>query len=1086
MSTLLLFYYLTEHDGVKWDLYDDSQEPIFPPELMMSGKLNSDTPRSLKFVGNNVTWHQPTSLRESLTIKKQHPEARIVVGNTEVGIEMHIKGRTYTHLISPVNVKELNNMMESDEGVSIGAACSLTDVEQFLKAIIEKRNEKQCQACGSVLEMLELFAGSQIRNVACIGGNIMTASPISDLNPILLAVGAKLTFASSSSGLREIQMDETFFTGYRRTNTKSDEILVSVTIPFLDENDIMKAYKQSRRKEDDIAIVNAGMYVAFQPGTAVVKKLSMAYGGMSAVTKIPIQTMSKASGRKWDKSLLEDICCWLSEEMKLPLDAPGGMIQYRRTLVTCFFFKFFHHVGKSLIDREIQQVEKTKTDLDVLQPMSTETESFTATQTWQETYTEQPNYDTIGKSRMHVSGIKHTTGEAVYIDDIPLHQGEVHLALVCSTRAHARITSVDSNLALKSLGVVDYIDRGDVIGENDMHEFGEVFADGKVTCIGHVIGAVAADTQAHAIKASSLVKVTYEDIQPKIITIEEAISHNSFYESSTRLVKGNVDDGFRLCDKIIESDLRVGGQEHFYLETQACIAIPKGEDGEMEVLSSCQDMNELQKMAAMCLGVDRNKVTVRTKRLGGGFGGKQSRFHVVSNPAVTAARKLGRPVRCILTRQQDMQITGGRHPYLGRYKVGFTNEGSIMALRVELYSNGGNTADLSFEIMLRATTHADNCYNIPHMEVIGRICKTNIASNTAFRGFGAPQSMIIVEDWITRVADTLNKSPEEIRELNMYKNGDKILHGLVLENFQAKRCWDECMEKSNFIEARRAAEEYNKNNRWKKRGIACVPSKYSVGYGVTFLEQGGALVLIYSDGTVLLSHGGVEMGQGLHTKMMQVASRELGIPMKFIHISESTTASVPNTSPSAASMSSDLNGMAVKNACEKLLKRLEPLRKRNPNLVWSRLIEKAYMERISLAATGFYRSPGIDVEWNQKTGVITGNMFNYLAYGTAVSQVEIDVLTGHHAVLRTDIVIDVGNSINPAIDIGQIEGAFTQGYGMMTLEEKLHSPSGHLWHTGPGSYKIPGFSDTPKKFNVHFLRSCPNEKAIYCSKVSCG
>ncbi|XP_077967155.1 xanthine dehydrogenase/oxidase-like isoform X1 [Styela clava] len=1070
-----------EHTDTKWQAYDDSQEPIFPPELMLSGKLKSSF-RSLKYVGENVTWHQPTNLQQLLLLKNEHPEAKIVVGNTEVGIEMHIKGRNYSQIISPTNVKELNCMEEIDEGVSIGAACSLSDVEQFLKSVSKKRRKQETQVICSILEMLELFAGMQIRNVACIGGNIMTASPISDLNPILLAVGAKLTFASSSSGLREIQMDENFFIGYRKTNTRKDEILISIKIPFLTEDDVMKAFKQSKRKEDDIAIVNSAMHVAFEPGTKTIKKLSIAFGGMAAITNAAKQTMKRVVGRSWDERLLHDVCSWLNEEMKLSLDAPGGMVRYRRALVTSFFFKFYHYTLEALLENGVVQVENINISREIIGDLTAENEQFTSTQTWQEVPEDQDTYDTIGRPIPHLSGLKQVTGEAQYIDDIPPYREELHMVLVYSTRAHAKIINVDPTPALEYTGVVSFVDKNDVIGKNDLGMYGEVFADGKVSCVGHVIGAIVADTQAHAIKASRMVKITYEDILPRIITIDDAILHNSF-SSTIKLNKGNAEEEFKNCDNVIEDEARVGGQEHFYMETQCCIAIPKNEDGEMEVFSSCQHPTGLQSMAATCLGVQRNKVTVRTKRLGGGFGGKESRFGVISNPAVTAARKLGKPIRCVLTRQEDMQITGGRHPFLAKYKIGFDNDGRIKALKIDLYSNGGNSDDLSYGVMTRAVTHADNCYNVPHMEVTGRICRTNIASNTAFRGFGGPQSMIISESWITKVAETLNMDPEMVRAFNMYTDGDKVLHGSILKQFKAKRCWEECLDKSNFHNTQKEIREFNKTSRWKKRGIACIPSKYSVGFGLKHLNQGCALVLIYTDGTVLLSHGGTEMGQGLDTKMVQVASRSLGVPIDIIHISECSTSSVPNASPTAASTSSDINGMAIKEACDKIMSRLQPLRKSHPNITWVELINKAYMERISLSATGFYRTPGLTDEWNHKTGTVSGDMFSYLAYGAAVSQVEIDVLTGHHVVLKTDLVVDVGNSLNPAIDVGQIEGAFAQGYGLVTLEEMLHSPSGHLWTVGPGAYKIPGFANTPKHFNVHLLRSCPNEKAIYSSKA---
>lgn len=450
---------------------------------------------------------------------------------------------------------------------------------------------------------------------------------------------------------------------------------------------------------------------------------------------------------------------------------------------------------------------------------------------------------------------------------------------------------------------------------------------------------------------------------------------------------------------------------------------------------------------------------------------------LLSTVVAVAANKLRRPVRCMLDRDEDMLISGGRHPFYGKYKVGFLNSGKVVALDVLYYSNVGNSMDLSLAVMERALFHMENSYSLTNIRGRGFLCKTNLPSNTAFRGFGGPQGMMVTENWITDVAQSLGKPSDEVRRLNLYMEGQSTPYNQILSQFTLDRCWDECMFRSEYQQRRAAIELYNRQNRWTKRGLAIVPTKFGISFTALFLNQAGALVHIYTDGSVLLTHGGTEMGQGLHTKMVQVASRVLGVPPSKIHVSETSTNTVPNTSSTAASSSSDLNGAAVQNACQILSERLEPYK--SPKGSWEDWVRAAYFNRVNLSANGFYKTPdlGYDFETN------SGRAFNYFTYGVACSEVEIDCLTGAHKNLSTTIVMDVGHSLNPAIDIGQVEGAFMQGVGLFTLEELHYSPQGVLLTRGPGSYKIPGFGDIPTKLTVSLLRDAPNDKAIFASKA---
>lgn len=466
-------------------------------------------------------------------------------------------------------------------------------------------------------------------------------------------------------------------------------------------------------------------------------------------------------------------------------------------------------------------------------------------------------------------------------------------------------------------------------------------------------------------------------------------------------------------------------------------------------------------------GVAANKVVTRVKRLGGGFGGKETRSIQLAGICATAAHKTRRPVRCMLNRDEDIITSGQRHPFLCRWKVGATKEGKLIAFDADVFANAGHTQDLSGAVVERALSHIDGVYNIPNLHVRGWACKTNTVSNTAFRGFGGPQGMFMCESMMEEVADRLGMSSDALRELNMYKPGDKTHFNQELKDFFVPLMYKQVKEESSYMERRQAVDEYNRTHKWSKRGLAIIPTKFGISFTALFLNQAGALVHVYHDGSVLVAHGGTEMGQGLHTKMCMVAAQALQVPLSDVHISETGTNTVVNTSSTAASASSDLNGYAIFNACEQINERLQPYREKMPNATMKELAHAAYFDRVNLSANGFYRTPDIGYVWGENKG----QMFYYFTQGVAAAEVQIDTLTGDWTPLRADIKMDVGRSINPAIDYGQIEGAFIQGQGLFTTEESLwHRGSGQIFTKGPGAYKIPGFRDIPQIFNVSLLK----------------
>lgn len=1055
-------------------LYDPSQEPIFPPYLKAHSEELGN--QSLQFRSERVTWYRPASLTELLGIKEKHPDCKLVVGNTEIGLEMKLKRQLYPVLVSASRIPELLGVDRTDRGLRIGSSVTLVDIEAALRAAVTELPEFKTRVFAAIVEMLQWFSGQQIRNVASIGGNIMTASPISDLNPLLMACGAVLQLMSTDGSCRELKMDGSFFLGYRKTAVKQTEVLLSVLIPYTQENEYFYGYKQATRKEDDITIVSAGIRVLLDDGSKV-KDATLAFGGMSEVTVMATKVRDGLVGQCWNEDLLSRACRLLSEDLQLSVGAPGGMEVYRQTLTLSFFFKFYLAVLQKLQQQnKAEEVPLKRSYLSASLPLQHPLPR--GSQLYEAVSEDQAPEDAVHRPLVHQAAYRQASGQALYLDDIPVAQGELCMALVLSTEAHARLVEVDPSPALAIPGVVDFVSHLDIPGKNAWAGNMEAFASKEVVHQGQAIGAVVAESQVIAQRAARAVMVRYEKLD-SIITIKEAIAKKSFFPLQHEIKRGDVEAGLAASDHVIEGEVHIEAQEHFYLETNGAIVRP-GEDGEMEVIATTQELSGIQKGISSLLGVPQHKIVVKTKRIGGGFGGKQIPNAVVTLPLAVAANKVKRAVRCVLDREEDMMMTGTRHPTLARYKVGFRSDGRLQALEVDFYLNCGISTTKSSAVMDKQLFHADNSYNTPNVRVTSHLCKTNMPNSCSCRGAGVPQGLLVGETYMYHVASFLNLPPEKVREVNFYKEGDTTHFNQLLEGVNLGRCWEECMSRSSFQQRRKQVDVYNSENRWKKRGLAIIPMKCGVGFTSVQANQGGALVHIYTDGTVLVTHGGVEMGQGLHTKMIQVASRVLGVPVSKINTLETSTDTIPNSVVTAASMSSDLYGEAVKDACQTLRDRLDNFRKTctKNDLPWEDLIKMAYENRINLSASGFWIVP--DIGFDFKT--CSGKPFSYFTYGAACSEVEIDCLTGDHKVLSSDLVVDVGKSLNPTIDIGQIEGAFMMGYGLMLLEQYKVRPDGTLLTRGPSTYKIPSVGNIPAQFNVALLRHSNNPRAVFSSK----
>lgn len=714
----------------------------------------------------------------------------------------------------------------------------------------------------------------------------------------------------------------------------------------------------------------------------------------------------------------------------------------------------------------------------------------------------------MNSSIHHESAVAHVTGTAKFIDDIPEIPGMLTACVFRSSEAHARILQTDLSTARALKGVHCILSAQDIPGYNNM---GAVIHDevclafDKVQFRGEAIFLIAADNLQTAKKAASLIKIEYETL-PAIFTIEDAILHSSFFGKERSIISGDTTIALQNAEHITEGTLTSGGQEHWYLETQACLCIPN-ENNEFQIYSSTQNPAETQSIVADVLGLSRNMVRVEVKRMGGAFGGKETQAAHLAAWCALLSQATGKAVKLRLDRRDDQRYTGKRHPFLTKYKAGFDKTGKLLAVEMNLFSNAGATTDLSWAIMERAMFHADNAYYCPNMSIKARVCKTNLPSNTAFRGFGGPQAMAVMEHIIEEIALICKKKALEVRKLNFYgENGFTTHYGQTLDNILLQRIAAELENKADILNRETEIECFNKAHVSRKRGMAISPVKFGISFTTTHLNQAGALMNIYQDGSVMISHGGTEMGQGLYTKIQQIAAKELGISENQIRISSTQTDHVPNTSATAASSGTDLNGMAVKNAVSKLKDRLRPIaetlllplkKTNNPgNLVFengkvyfsgkseksidfTELISKAYFERISLSVTGFYKTP--DIFFDKTIG--KGRPFHYFAYGMAATEVEVDIYSGMVKIIRTDIVHDAGNSIHPEIDKGQIAGGYIQGCGWCIWEELKYDQQGRLLNFSPDTYKIPTIGEMPSAFHIHLLEHSDNKGTIFGSKA---
>ncbi len=1052
-----------------------------------------ESPTALNYAGGGEQFFRPTSLAELFALRSRYPAAKLVAGATEIGVELNKKFKRFPSLISVEGVPELTQITATPTEWRIGAAATLTAIEEALA------NEFP-----SVAKMLAVFASRQIRNRATMGGNLVTASPIGDCAPVLLTLDASVVLASTL-GERTLPLDG-FFTGYRQTQLRPDEVMKEIVVPrgapAEGTTPRVDFQKVSHRRELDISIV-AGAFCMETDASGVVQKARLAYGGVAVM---PLRA-KKAEAALVGKKLAEAagaVAEILRGEFK-PIDDVRGSAEYRRGVVVSLWEKFIAGETSAAVDLPT---------------------TFVGSSPWP--------VEAASKQLRHESAVGHVTGRARYVDDTANRRPMLEVWPVMAPHARAKIKKRDADGALAMPGIAAVLMAEDVPGQNNVgvsrHDE-TLFAADEVLYHGHLVALVLGETVAACRAAAELVQVEYEPLPP-IVSIRDAIAQESFHNPPRVMTRGDCAAAMSAAPQRLAGEFEFGGQEHFYLETQAAWAEP-GDEGDVFIASSTQHPSEIQAIVAEVLHLPRNKVVVRAPRMGGGFGGKETQGNTPAALVALAALKTGRPVRVQFDRDLDMTLTGKRHPFYAKFEVGFTDDGVIRALSADLVSDGGWSLDLSQPVLDRALFHIDNAYYLPAVRVTGRIAKTNVASNTAFRGFGGPQGMLVIEEIIDRVARATGLRPEVVRERNLYHGTGETNtthYGADIGDNRVQQAWQLVQQQAKFLERRKEIAAWNQAHARVKRGIAVTPVKFGISFTLTHYNQAGALVHIYQDGTVQVNHGGTEMGQGLHTKILGVAMRELGLPASAIRMMPTSTDKVPNTSATAASAGADLNGAAVRNACTTLRERMAPVAAKllaaaaigglsgdtkvgvtsaragklmaseavAPEqqvrfedgvvffahapflkLPFAKVAQQCYHERVSLSSTGYYATPGI--HWNWET--VSGRPFAYYACGAAVAEVEVDGYTGMSRVRRVDIVHDVGDSLNPGVDRGQIEGGFVQGMGWLTSEELKWDAAGRLLTHSASTYQIPAIGDAPMEFNVTLLPDAANDKAVHGSKA---
>jgi xanthine dehydrogenase molybdopterin binding subunit/xanthine dehydrogenase small subunit len=1064
------------------------------PSKAMYEELAARSGDPLLIQANQRIFFRPHRLEDAVAFRARHRGAVIVSGGTELGVQRNKLGLEPAVLMSLAGLTELAGITRDRDVLSIGANVTWAQLESFSRDTVPE-----------IHTLVERFGSPQIRNVATLVGNVAHGSPVADSLCLLVITGSELEL-QSIRGVRRVKV-EGFHLGPQRTVLAPDELITRILTPLPARRELVKLYKISKRKEMDVSTFRAGIRIA-RDGDLIARAAIACSGVGPTVRRLP-ETEAFLAGRPFAETSFREAGKRARAEIE-PISDIRGSRDFRLQLAENILLKFYHDVsGKTGSEPGEQDGPDLSfgtngrwvTDNGRKGPLGADAASGVR---------KAAAGPFAGQPSAHESAHLHVTGQAVYVDDVPRFRNELLVGFAGSPLAHARIKRLDVTDARRVEGIAAVFTAADVPGDN---HFGPVFHDEELLAAeecchaGQPVVVLAGESREALRAALAAVRIELDPLPP-VLTIDEAIAGGHFIGPTRRIARGDAQAALLQAEHVLTGTLHTGGQEHFYLETQAALAIP-GEDGQMTVISSTQNPSEVQATVARCLGLRQSQVVCTCTRMGGGFGGKESQAALPALLAALCAFKTGRPARIVYPRDLDMRITGKRHPYRSRFKVGFASDGRIDALALELHSNGGCAADLSLAVMERSMLHADNAYFIPNVAISGTVCRTHLPSNTAMRGFGGPQGIAAIENIIEEISAHLGLDPLEVRRRNCYGGAgrDTAPYGQVVSNNTLPVLLDRLAESAGYSRRFQEAARFNASSPTYVRGLALVPVKFGISFTRRTLNQASALVNIYLDGTIQVSTGGTEMGQGLFTKIRQLVADQFALPLEMVRVMPTSTEKNNNTSPTAASASTDLNGTAAVRACEILRGRLAEiaagklasladgiapsaphvrfqcaevydLRRPGQRLAFRELIALAYEERVDLGARGFYATPGVD--FNRETG--RGNPFLYFTNAAALSEVEIDRRTGELSVTRVDILFDAGKSLNPAIDRGQLIGGFVQGMGWCTTEELRYSEEGELLSHSPNNYKIPNVECLPRTLRVDFLNNSENAVNLLSSK----
>ncbi|OHT14170.1 Xanthine dehydrogenase/oxidase [Tritrichomonas foetus] len=1015
---------------------------------------------------NGHTFYLPSNLNELISCKKENPKAKIIVGNTELFASLPTTPkRDYvsTHLVDDLKFIKIEN-----NNLKVGAATTITDIYEF----IENSNDRILQA---MKQKIEVFASNQTRSVSCMTGNIVGGGSSTDFTNFLPGVGAIMKIINAKTGeIKEVLMDN-LYDGFK-SNLKDEEIITEISIPLakssLNENDYCSVQKTSLRREIAGGILSSTIRININENNNTINDIKIAFSKLSSI--VPATRAHQAEqfliGKEFTLENVLNACKLIKEEH--PPTNIDGYREYRSELVNAHVLKFFHRTekqrGRNYDPSISDEIEKQTTEHSVSCQCDGDGKSSVPLSRVQ----------TVRKSVTHLSAPIQVTGKAEFTDDIPLSVRSKHAAFVTSKIAHGKILNIelpkDEKVEFTLITAKDLPPgTNQVCGNNE-----ELLASEKVTYYGQPVAIVVADTEYDAWIIANSIQIQYEKYKA-ITSIKESIKNNTCIDAS-KIVKGSKDIESEIFAKtklnILEGEVNMGGQFHFYLEPNASLA-SSSSDGQYLMQATGRDLESIRDEAAKVLGIPRTFVEAHVKRVGGAFCGKSGRTTIVSSATAIASQKVGCPIKLRLPRINDTQIMSGDAQFKTKYKVSFDNNGKIEGLSMDFFVDSGYSYKSNKGMSEKCMLHSDSVYDIPNFTTRAHLCQTNKISGSHFRGFGCQNGGLAIEGVMEAIARKLGKNVEDVKRINFYKKENAVTpYNVKLDGINITECWQIIKEKSNFEQLKKSCQAFNALNKHKKRGISITPVKYGVGVPSKKRRRGSALVHLLKDGTIYISHSGVELGQGLHTKMCQVAAQIFGVPVDSVRIESTDTTRNTECNITGGGFTNDLAGFAVINACEKLYKRIEHLMK--PGKTFAEVVESAYDEQIDLTAHGYYASeqPDFNIE------TLTGRPYQYYEYGAGVAVVETDVLTGDYKILEAHIVFDAGKSLNPGIDIGQVEGGFLQGVGWLTSEVSQTGEDGKPKCDSMYKYKIPAISGLPARFSCTLLPNSRNTIGILDAK----